>query len=70
MSPVGRRRIALAHIFASVVGGVYCTVWVAQSPYERVLMGISWYAIFITAVTYHQATDVRVEQDKASAGPD
>lgn len=58
-NPHYRVRGAWLLFILSVIGGVYSTVWVAQESYERILMGISWGAIAITAIDVVATTDVR-----------
>lgn len=55
---------AWAHLFMSVVAGVYATVFVATSTYEKILMGISWYAVFITAVDVLLSAQVQRNQEE------
>jgi hypothetical protein len=65
VKPRLRRQAAAAHVIVALLGGIWATVALAHEPYERVLMGISWYSILITAVDVLQTTDVRVEQTDA-----
>lgn len=69
MKPKLRRQLAGAHIVGSLLGGVAASIWLATSGFERVLMAISWYAIFITAIDVYQTTDVRTQQEN-DAGTD
>jgi hypothetical protein len=55
---------AVVLFFASILGGIHSVVFVAKTPYDRILIGISWLAITITAVDVMATTDVRKEQDK------
>lgn len=59
-----RRLIVSVYLFwASIVGGIYSCVWVATSAYEKILMGISWGAITLTAIDVIVTSDVRAEQE-------
>lgn len=70
MPPVLRRRLAFAHLVLAVVAGVWTTIVLAREPYERVLLGISWYAIALESVSVLANTDVRAQQEDDDAGPD
>lgn len=61
-NPEHRFRGAVVMFIVSVIGGVYSVVWLAHGGYEKVLMGISWGAITITAMDLMATTDVRKEQ--------
>lgn len=63
MSPRLRRHIAAVHVLVALVGGAYSSVVLATDGYQRVLMGISWYAILATAADIWQTTDVRAQQE-------
>jgi hydrogenase/urease accessory protein HupE len=53
---------ATALFVLTLILGTLCTLFVAQTPYERVLMAISWGAITITCLDIMATTDVRKEQ--------
>lgn len=59
MKPKHRVIGAWVLLILSILGGVYSTIWLAQEPYERTLMGISWGAITITALDVLLTADVR-----------
>lgn len=63
MTPQARKRVALAHLVASVILGVLGVMFLASDPYEKVLLGISFYAITITAADAWLTADVRTEQE-------
>lgn len=63
--PNNRVKGAWALFFLSLALGTYCTIWISQTPFERVLMAISWGAITITCLDVIATTDVRAnEKDK------
>lgn len=43
--------------------GLYSSIVIAQTFYERVLMGISWYAVSLTAADVAATTDVRTKEE-------
>lgn len=49
-------------LILSILGGVYSTIWLATKPYERVLMGISWGAIVVSALDVILTADVRINE--------
>lgn len=63
MGPHLRRRVAIAHLIATVPMGLYSTIVIAQKPYERVLMAISWYAVTLTSADVAATTDVRTKEE-------
>jgi hypothetical protein len=48
----------------SVLGGIHSVLFVAHAPYEKILIGISWGALVLTAIDIIATTDVRKENDK------
>ena len=62
MNPKARVKGAWVLFFVTVILGVYCTIWVAKTSYERVLIAISWGAITITCVDIILTTDVRAKK--------
>jgi hypothetical protein len=67
LSPAQKKRLAQIHFWASLVFGVLGVVFLAEDTYDRVLLGISFYAITITAWDVWQTADVRKEQDAAGS---
>lgn len=61
-NPKVRFWFAVALFFCSIIAGIYSVVALADGGYEKVLMGISWGAITITALDLMATTDVRKEQ--------
>jgi hypothetical protein len=62
VSPPTRRRIALAHLIASVVIGWPLSWWLPTVPepwFGRVLMFISFYAITLTSLDVLATADAR-----------
>lgn len=57
-----QRLIVSAYLFwLSIVGAIYCTLFLAKTPYERVLMFISWMAVTYTAWDAVNTTQVGTE---------
>jgi hypothetical protein len=63
ISPEKRLLFAVYMFWFTLIGGVYSTIWVAETSYEKILMGISWGAMVLTAYDVIVTTDVRDEQD-------
>lgn len=63
-SPVVRFWCATGLFIVSLIAGAWCTLYVSQTPYEKVLMAISWGAITITCLDIMATTDTRKELDK------
>lgn len=63
-NPAVRVRAAWVLFALSVIAGIGSTVLLAKDPYERVLMGISWGAIAITALDVVATTDVRAKEEE------
>lgn len=66
MSPRSRRRLALAHLMASVAVGWPMSWWLPNLDeiwFQRVILFISFYAITISAWDVWQTSDVRAEQE-------
>jgi hypothetical protein len=62
MNPAVRRKVAAIHLAATIPLMVLSVVLFAHTGYERILMGISWYAISVTAVDVLATTDVREKE--------
>lgn len=63
--PPETRLTAAGYLFwITTLLGALTTIFIADSPYERILMGISWGAITITCVDIVMTADVRDEEDK------
>lgn len=63
IKPQVRKNLAAIHFWVSLVAGIICTIFIAKDPFEKVLMGISFYAITITAWDVWQTSDVRTQQE-------
>lgn len=63
VSPERRVHVAAWLFWLSVALGTASVVLLAQSPYERVLMAISWGAISITCADVILTADVRANED-------
>jgi hypothetical protein len=62
--PTETRLIFAAYLFwVSIILGTYCTVWIAKSPFEKILMAISWLAVTFTALDIILTADVRDNED-------
>ncbi len=46
----------------SILAGIHSVLFIAHDPYEKILIGISWGAITLTALDIMATTDVRKEQ--------
>jgi hypothetical protein len=68
LDPESRLLVAVYLFWSSILGGVYSCIWVASTAYEKILMGISWGAITITAVDVVVTSDVRAEQSEGDRG--
>lgn len=66
ISSRARLQSATILLALSVIGGIYCTVWVATSPYERVLMGISWFAIIVSCLDVISTQYVSKQQEDSN----
>lgn len=64
ISPEVRLRLAAWIFWVSIVLGVLSVIFLATSGYERVLMGISWGAITLTALDVILTADVRAEESE------
>lgn len=61
MQPETRLHVAAWLFWISILLGVYCTIYVANGSFERVLMAISWLAVTLTAVDIVVSADIRSE---------
>lgn len=55
---------AVALFFISILAGIHSVVFIAPGTYEKILIGISWGAITLTALDIICTADVRVNEDK------
>lgn len=55
---------AIILFFITILAGLHSIIFVAQSLYDKILIGISWGAISLTAVDIIATTDVRKEEEK------
>lgn len=60
--PNNRVKASWVLLIVSILGGAYCTLFVAKDPFEKVLMAISWLAITITCLDVIATTDVRANK--------
>lgn len=63
LDPERRLLVAVYLFWFSIAGGIYSCIWVATNSYEKILMGISWGAITLTALDVIVTSDVRAEQE-------
>jgi hypothetical protein len=66
VTPAGRRLAAAVHLGASVVAGIPLSWWLPTIDpvwFQRVVLGLSFYAITITAADIWTTTDVRKQQE-------
>lgn len=61
LTPQQRLIIAAYSFWFSILAGTFCTIFVARSWFERILMLISWGAITYTAWDIIMTADVREE---------
>lgn len=62
MSPAARRKLAVGLLVASIIGWPLTALTIAKDE-PPVVLGLSWFAITITALDVLLTTDVRAEQD-------
>lgn len=61
VNPDQRLVLAVWLFWGSVAGGVFCTIFLCSTWFQRVLMAISWAAITIGAWDVITTADVRAE---------
>lgn len=67
MSPKARVRLAWFLLVASLIGWPLTALTIAKSE-PKVVLGLSWFAITLTALDIVLTADVRKEQDDDSNG--
>ena len=61
-NPSNRFYGAVVLFFISLIAGLHSIIFVAHTPYEKILIGISWGAISLTCLDIVATTDVRKEK--------
>jgi len=47
----------------SILAGIHSVLFIAHDSYERILIGISWAAVTITAVDIMATTDIKANKN-------
>lgn len=62
--PPEARLIGASYLFwISIVLGIYCTIYVSKTGFERILMAISWLAVTLTCLDIILTADVRDNEE-------
>lgn len=61
ISPEKRLHAAAYLFWITLLLGAFCTIFISQGGFERILMAISWLAVTITCVDIIVSSDVREE---------
>lgn len=54
---------AIVLLCISILAGIHSVLFIAKDPYERILIGISWFAITITALDIVATTDIKANKE-------
>jgi hypothetical protein len=53
---------AIVLLVISILAGIHSVLFIADSSYERILIGISWGAITLTALDIVATTDIKANK--------